>query len=129
MPARGALLNVRTAVPPRQPLQLPPDLHLTGVQVGEFPAQAQCLTLPEAARQPDRPPRGVPAPFDGREHGAGLLGLSAVFLACPARGASTSLHGLRATLPRFTSISYALDRTAWILRTDPAESPSPSIAA
>lgn len=57
------------------------------------------------------------------------LALSTVFLACPARGASASRQGLRATLPRFTSISYALDRMAWILRTDPAESPAPSIAA
>jgi len=61
-------------MPPRQPLQLPPDVHLARAQVGERPAESQRLPLPEAARQPDRPPRGVPAALDRREHGAGLPG-------------------------------------------------------
>ena len=74
MPALGALRDIGTAVPPRKPLQLMPDLHLAGLQVQVLPPQPERLALAQAACQAHRPPSGVAPLRNGREHGTGLNG-------------------------------------------------------
>jgi hypothetical protein len=56
VPGGGALGDVVAAVTPGQPLQLPLDVHLGGVEVGELPAQPERFALAQAAGQARRPP-------------------------------------------------------------------------
>jgi hypothetical protein len=70
--ALHARSSVGAAVVPGQPLQLEPDAQLGGVEVDVGPAQAERLTLPETAGQPDRPAGGVAAACYGLQDRSGL---------------------------------------------------------
>jgi hypothetical protein len=76
----AACVRVATPVLPGRPLQLPVDLHVTGVEVDERPPQPERFPLPQPAREPDRPSSPVPPVLSDREHGPRLGHGQAVLL-------------------------------------------------
>ena len=103
VPLLGARGDVVAAVPPGEPLELEPDPGQQSPPRGRPTPSA--APAPHPGRSPDRPAGGV-APFPRGSSTARIWArVSDGSSGWPTAGASTRRHGLRATLPRLTSIS------------------------